>query len=192
MMVRFRSDVHEISMFSNDLLVVVWWGDYLRSDDLPYKGHYWHLSHADMRQQVSHQHHSDGDNRLQPLHHIFPLSNDLPMPSNILLLDAVSLRDTRYTACRRSIMYLQRDHCRLDIRTWGPERSCRLDARHPTNLHCVELEHESSNQDLSSSHSRSWSYVRLPFPMYTLNTNKLQWVNSDNHQDSLHLADRVG
>lgn len=64
MMVRFRSSVHEISMFSDDPLVVVWWGDYLRPDDLPYKGHYRRLSHANRRQKVSHQHNSDGDNRL--------------------------------------------------------------------------------------------------------------------------------
>jgi hypothetical protein len=111
MMVRLRSDILEISMFSDNPLVVVWWGDYLRFDDLPYKGHYRRLSHADMRQEVPYQHHSGGDNHLQPLHHIFPVSNDLPMPSNILLLDAVSLHDTRYTARRWSLMYLKRDHC---------------------------------------------------------------------------------
>jgi hypothetical protein len=142
-MVRLRIDIHEISMFSDNPLVVVWWGDYLRSDDLPYKGHYRRLSYADMCQQVSTQYHSDGDNRLQPLYHIFSLSNDLPMPSNILLLDAVSLYDTRHTTRRWSLMYLKRDHCRLNIRTRSPERSCRLDARYPTYLHCVELEHES-------------------------------------------------
>ena len=171
-MVSSRSDIHEISMFSDNPLVVVWWGDYLRSDDLPYKGHYWRLSYADMRQKVSNQHHSGGDNHLQSLHHIFPVSNDLPMPSNILLLDAVSLHDTRYAARRRSLMYLKRDHCRLNIRTWSPERSRRLDARHPTNLHCVELEYESSNQDLRRSYPSSWSCVRLSFPMYALNTKR--------------------
>jgi hypothetical protein len=132
-------------MFSDDPLVVVWWGDYLRSYNLPYKSYHWRLSHSDMHQEVSYQHYSGGDNHLQPLHHLFPLSNDLSMPSNILLLDAVSLHDIRCAASRRSLMYLKRDHCRLDIRTWSPECSCRLDARHLTNLHCVELEHESPN-----------------------------------------------
>jgi hypothetical protein len=95
--------------------VVVLWRDYLRHNDLPFKGHYRRLSHADMRQEISNQHYSDGDHSLQRLHHLFPLSNDLPMPSNILLLDAVPFG--RYTARRWRVMYLKRYHCRLDIRT---------------------------------------------------------------------------
>jgi hypothetical protein len=138
--------------------VVVWRGNYLRHNDLPFKDHHWRLPNADLRQEVSDQHNSDGDHRLQPLHDILPLSNDLPMSPYILLLDTVSyLRSTR----RWRVMYLKRYHCKLDLRTWGPECSCRLDTGHPTNFHRMEFKHESPNQDLSSSHSSPWSCVRI-------------------------------
>lgn len=144
-----------------------------------------------MRQEISNQHHSGGDHNLQPLHRLLPLSNDLPMPSDILLLDAIPLPYSSYTNPRGSDMYPKRDHCGLDVCTWSPERSCRLDIGHPTNFSCMELEHESPNQDLSGAHFSPRSCVRMPISMLVPITNKLQWLYCNHHPHSIHLANRL-
>jgi hypothetical protein len=129
---------------------------------MPFKGHYRSLSYADMCQENSNQHHPDSNLQLQLLHHIFPISNDLPMQPRKRLLDGEP--QSGYWAAGWSNMSGQNDHCRLNLRTWSSQRSCRLDTGHPTNLLGMELEHESSNQDLCGAHPSTWSSVRVLLP----------------------------
>lgn len=146
--------------------MVVLWRTHLRHYDMPSKNRYRHVSDADMRQEVPNQHHSWGNASVQPFHYLFPIPDDLPMPSCLILLDAEPESSTRSASPGRRVVYPKRYHCRLDLRTWSLERRCRLDTGHPTNLSGMEFEHESPNQVFGSSHSSSWSCVRRPFSIY--------------------------
>ena len=151
--------------------MVVLWGNYLRYYDMPSKGHHWHVSYADLRQEVSNQHYSGGNASLQHFHHILPIPDDLPMSSYLILLDAESTAWTRLYSPSRRVVHPKMDHRGLDLRTWSPECSCRLDTGHPADFPRMEFEHESTNKDLGSSYSSPRSCVRLPSSMHIPITN---------------------
>jgi len=137
--------------------VVVWWRAYLRYNDLPTKGLHWGLPPTNMRRQISNPGNLDGDDLLQCLFHLLLPFDDLPMPSNIPLLDSIwfTSRTARY-------MHFTDRYCGLNLYPWCTERARGLDFRHDAHFPCVELANEYSNQSVGGTDPGTWCCVRSP------------------------------
>jgi hypothetical protein len=136
---------------------VVLWRAYLRYHDLPAKGLHWSLPPANMRRQISSPCYLDCDHLVQCLLYLLPPFDDLPMPSNILLLDAIWC-----TSGTARHMYFTNYYCGLDLYPWGAERTRGLDFGHDAHFSCVELANEYSNQSVGCSYPGAWCCVRSP------------------------------
>ena len=145
--------------------MVVLWGDYLRYNDLPIKGLYWGFPPANMRPQMSNPYYLDGGYHLHCFLDLLPLFNGLPMPPDILLLEAISCTGR----CVRSLCFIN-CYCKLNLYPWGIKRNRRLDFGHDTYFHCVELANEYSNQSIGGFNPSAWCYVMSPTTFY-LNTS---------------------